>query len=29
MNSFEAGLGIGMALALALLGIVLKLKGWI
>jgi len=29
MNSFESGVGVGMALALAMLGIILKLKGWI
>lgn len=29
MTSFETGLGIGIALALAMLGIILKLKGWI
>ena len=29
MTSFETGVGVGMALALAMLGIILKLKGWI
>ena len=28
MTSFETGVGVGMALALAMLGIIIKLKGW-
>ena len=28
MRSFETGVGVDMALALAMLGIIIRLKGW-